>query len=120
VIQLELEELSIFLVHLSIKFRHRHYQLIELHHMVKNTEKPVIVAGDFNVFLGDRELQLFLAATDLKNANVIGNPTYPSRVHLRQLDYILYSPEINIVNFKVSDIRLSDHAPLICDFEIKN
>ncbi len=119
VIELELEEISIFLVHLSIKFKHRHYQLMELHDMVKNAEKPVIAAGDFNVFQGDRELQLFLAATDLKNANATGNPTYPSRVPHRQLDYILYGPKINIVDFQIPDIKLSDHSPLICDFNIK-
>ncbi len=118
VIELELRELSIFLVHLSIRFRHRHNQLMELHTMIKNAEKPVIVAGDFNVFQGDRELLLFLAATDLKSANMIGQPTHPSRVPHRQLDYILYGPEINIVNFQIPDIRLSDHAPLICDFEV--
>ncbi len=118
VIELELEEISIFLVHLSIKFKHRHYQLMELHSMIKNAEKPVIAAGDFNVFQGDRELQLFLAAAGLKNANAPGNPTYPSRVPHRQLDYILYGPQINIVDFQIPDIRLSDHSPLICDFEI--
>ncbi len=118
VIELELKNLKIFLVHLSIKFSHRHSQLVELHTMVKNASKPIIVAGDFNVFSGDRELQLFLAATELKNANTIGLPTHPSKTPRRQLDYILYSQEIDITNFEIPDIRLSDHAPLICDFNI--
>ena len=74
VIELELEDFSIFLVHLSIKFRHRQYQLQDLHSMIKNLKKPVIVAGDFNVLWGDRELQLFLAATQLHNANSNGAP----------------------------------------------
>jgi endonuclease/exonuclease/phosphatase family metal-dependent hydrolase len=34
VIELELEDFNIFLVHLSLKFRHRQYQLQELHRMV--------------------------------------------------------------------------------------
>ncbi len=120
VIDLEFEKLSVFLVHLSIKFNHRQYQLMELNNMIKDAAKPVIVAGDFNVFQGDRELQLFLSASGLKNANTIGEPTHPSRAPHRQLDYILYSPEIDIVHFEISGIRLSDHAPIICDFEIKN
>ena len=118
VIELELTELSIFLVHLSIKFRHRQYQLHDLHTMIKNVKKPVIVSGDFNVLWGNRELQLFLAATQLKNANSYGQPTHPSRVPRRQLDYIFHSPQVKITDFQIPHITLSDHTPLVCDFEI--
>ena len=118
VIELELEEVSIFLVHLSVKFRHRQYQLQDLHTMCKNVERPIIVAGDFNVLWGDRELRLFLAATGLRNANDQGQPSHPSRSPRRQLDYIFHSPEIRITGFQVPQVKLSDHAPLVCDFEI--
>ena len=78
VIELEIAECIVFLVHLSIKFRHRHYQLEALHKMVEQATKPVIVAGDFNVLWGDRELQLFLAATGLESANSNGEPSTPA------------------------------------------
>jgi len=118
VIELELEDFSIFLVHLSLKFRHRQHQLQELHQLVKNVEKPVVVAGDFNVLWGDRELQLFLAATGLRSANGEGQPSHPSRAPRRQLDYIFHSPGIEITDFFIPQVKLSDHVPLICDFEI--
>ena len=118
VIELELEYFNIFLVHLSLKFRHRHYQLQELHRMVKDVDRPIMVAGDFNVFWGDQELQLFLAATGLISANGEGQPSHPSRAPRRQLDYIFHSPEIQITDFFIPQVQLSDHAPLICDFEI--
>jgi endonuclease/exonuclease/phosphatase family metal-dependent hydrolase len=118
VIELELKECSIFLVHLSIKFRHRQYQLQDLHTMVENTTKPVIVAGDFNVLWGDRELQLFLAATGLKNANSNGQPSHPSRAPRRQLDYIFHSPHLCVTDFEIPQVKFSDHTPLVCDFEI--
>ena len=118
VIELELEDFSIFLVHLSLKFRHRQYQLQELHQLVKNVEKPVVVAGDFNVLWGDRELQLFLAATGLRSANGEGQPSHPSRSPRRQLDYIFHSPDIEITDFCIPQVKLSDHVPLICDFQI--
>ncbi len=119
VIELELPECVVFLVHLSIKFRHRHYQLESLHKMVEKSTKPVIVAGDFNVLWGDRELQLFLAATGLKNANSNGEPSHPSRAPRRQLDYIFHSPDIQITSFAIPRVKFSDHTPLICEFEIK-
>ena len=118
VIELELESFSIFLVHLSIKFRHRQYQLQDLHALLKNIKKPVIVAGDFNVLWGNRELQLFLAATGLQNANSNDQPSHPSRAPRRQLDYIFHSPEIRVTRFYIPQVKYSDHAPLVCDFEV--
>jgi endonuclease/exonuclease/phosphatase family metal-dependent hydrolase len=118
VIELELVDVNIFLVHLSLKFRHRQYQLQDLHEMIKNVDKPVLVAGDFNVFWGDRELELFLAATGLRSANGQGQPSHPSRAPRRQLDYIFHSPEILATDFQIPHVKLSDHVPLVCDFEI--
>ena len=118
VIELELTDFSVLLVHLSIKFRHRQYQLQDLHNMVKAVKKPVILAGDFNVLRGNRELQLFLAASGLKNANRNGQPSHPSRAPRRQLDYIFHSPEIKINDFQIPQVKFSDHTPLVCEFDI--
>ncbi len=118
VIEVELEELSVFTVHLSLSFKHRQQQLEHLHRIIAQCVKPVIVAGDFNTFGGDREVQLFLAATGLENANLNGLPSHPSHAPKRNLDFILHSPELIASNFSIPDVRLSDHAPLICDFSL--
>jgi endonuclease/exonuclease/phosphatase family metal-dependent hydrolase len=118
VLELELKDFTLFLVHLSLKYRHRQYQLQDLLEMIKDVKKPVIVAGDFNVLWGDRELALFLAASGLITANGEGYPSHPSRSPRRQLDYIFHSPEIQTAGFNIPRIKLSDHAPLICDFEL--
>jgi endonuclease/exonuclease/phosphatase family metal-dependent hydrolase len=119
IIELELEDAVIFLVHLSIKYRHRQSQLRFLHELVKRSSKPVIVAGDFNTFWGDHEIYLFMQASGLKNANTAGLPSYPSRNPRRTLDFILYTEGIEITNFGVPDVHYSDHLPLVCDFEIR-
>ncbi len=116
VIEVELDEATVFIVHLSLKFKHRQQQLEHLHRLLSHSEKPVIVAGDFNTFGGDRELQLFMAATGLVNANLKGKPSHPSHAPKRHLDFILHSPKLSSSNFSIPDIRLSDHSPLICDF----
>jgi len=116
VIEVELAEVVVFIVHLSLKYRHRQQQLEHLHRLVKNSTKPMIVAGDFNTFGGDRELELFKAATGLEDANPLHFPSHPSSAPHRQLDFIFHSPELEAVDFRIPDIRLSDHAPLICDF----
>lgn len=119
IIELELEDVAVFLVHLSLKFRHRHDQLRNLHELVKRSTKPVIVAGDFNTFWGDHEIYLFREASGLKSANVAGLPSYPSRSPRKELDFVLHSKNIEITHFEVPDVRFSDHLPLVCDFEVR-
>jgi endonuclease/exonuclease/phosphatase family metal-dependent hydrolase len=116
VIQTDLRAIAIFIVHLSLKYRHRQNQLEQLHVLTQDTDKEVIIAGDFNTFWGSRELNLFLLATGLKSANLSDAPSHPSHAPQRQIDFILHSPGIRIDNFYIPDIRLSDHSPLICDF----
>ena len=118
IIELELDDVAVFLVHLSVKYRHRHYQLRHLHEVIKATDKPVIVAGDFNTFWGEHEMYLFMEAAGLRNANVDGLPSYPSYSPRQQLDFILYSEGITVTKFEVPNVQLSDHLPLLCDFRI--
>lgn len=118
IIEIEMESFAVFLVHLSLKYRHRHLQLRHLHDLIGMTSKPVIVAGDFNTFWGENEIYLFKKATGLTSANKNGIPTYPSRAPRKELDFILYQEGINVMNFEVPLVRYSDHLPLICDFEV--
>ena len=119
IIELELDDVAIFLVHLSLKFRHRQYQLRYLYDLVRQARKPVIVAGDFNTYWGDHEIYLFNQAAGLTSANTRGLPSYPSHSPRKELDFILCSAEIQVDRFEIPDIRLSDHLPLICDFTVK-
>ncbi len=119
IIELELEDVCVFLVHLSLKYRHRQNQLRYLHDLVAEARKPVIVAGDFNTFWGTHELYLFQQATGLRSANVEGMNTFPARIPRAELDFVLVSDRIEITGFTVPDIRLSDHRPVVCDFNVK-
>ncbi len=118
IMELELDELCLFLVHLSLKYRHRHHQMHHLFSLVKSCSKPVIVAGDFNTLWGTYEIELFTAAAGLRNANFHNSPTWPSSHPNRQLDFILYGPGIELNHFEIPAVGFSDHLPLICDFEV--
>jgi endonuclease/exonuclease/phosphatase family metal-dependent hydrolase len=119
IIELEMDEFAVFLVHLSLKYRHRHLQLRKLYDLIAATEKPVIVAGDFNTFWGENEIYLFMRAAGLRSANVRSLPSYPSRSPRKELDFILYQDGINVTNFEIPQVRHSDHLPLICDFDVE-
>ena len=76
-------------------------------------------AGDVNVRWGEHEIDLFLAATGLQNANAKSLPTFPSRHPHRHLDFILYSKGIIVRDFRIPKVPYSDHLPLILDFDIQ-
>lgn len=118
VIELELKNLTVFLVHLSLRFKTRHRQLGDLYSLIKDVARPCLVAGDFNAFRGSREIKLFLAAAGLSNACSDGMASFPSWAPRRQLDYILYNKGIRVRNLQMPRVLFSDHLPLICDFDI--
>jgi endonuclease/exonuclease/phosphatase family metal-dependent hydrolase len=102
IIELEMDDYAIFLVHLSLKYRHRHLQLRRLYDLIQETH----------------EIYLFMKAAGLRSANIDSRPTYPSRAPRKELDFILYQDGIRVTEFDVPDVKLSDHLPLVCDFEL--
>jgi endonuclease/exonuclease/phosphatase family metal-dependent hydrolase len=119
VIELELEKVTFFLVHLALNYKTRQAQILHLYHLIKETNRPCIVAGDFNAFMGEDEIKLLMSASGMQNADKDMQPSYPSHKPKRHLDFILHSPEIMIKNFSMPNVQLSDHLPLIIDFEVE-
>ena len=103
IIELEMETFAVFLVHLSLKYRHRHLQLRKLYDLIAETSKPVIVAGDFNTFWGENEIYLFMRAAGLRSANLKSLPSYPSRAPRKELDFVLYQEGVTVTNFEIPE-----------------
>lgn len=89
-----------------------------------------IIGGDFNLYPETKSVKLFEEAGyknlirefDIKTTR---NQTSweqfanrPGYVKQYFADYVFTSPEIKVVDFKVPNIEISDHLPLILDFEI--
>lgn len=119
VIELEMENVTFFLIHLALSSRLRHRQLGDLHDMLQNVKKPHIVAGDFNALWGEQEIRLFSSATGLKNAHAADTPTFPSWKPKRCLDFVLHSPDVEIEKCWMPDVQHSDHLPIVCDFSVQ-
>jgi endonuclease/exonuclease/phosphatase family metal-dependent hydrolase len=118
VIELELPHVTVFLVHLSVKYRQRQEQLRQLRPLLTSVRGPLILAGDFNPFWGEEELELFLQACGLRNANREGLATYPSNAPRMQLDFVFHNDLIDMHHFEVPPVRYSDHLPLLCEFSV--
>lgn len=120
IIELELKDVRLFLVHLSLGYRDRQQQLRDLEKLLHAPGPPAMVAGDFNTFFGEAELYAFLSNTGLRSANHRAQPTHPSRSPKRELDFIFHDPRIVITHFEIPQVSYSDHLPLVCDFHVRD
>jgi endonuclease/exonuclease/phosphatase (EEP) superfamily protein YafD len=59
-----------------------------------------------------------MKACRLHSANTDSLPSYPSRSPRKELDFVHYGDGVRVTRFAIPSVRLSDHLPLVCDFEI--
>ncbi len=97
-------------------------------------KKPCIIGGDFNLGNTTKSVQLFeesafvnlikkykITTTRTKKAWQTASDNRETNGYWgKQLfaDYVFVSPEIKVNGFEVVDIEISDHLPLILDFEV--
>lgn len=119
IIELATQEFRLFLVHLSLGYRTRQRQLRFLQTLVNESDRPVLVAGDFNTFFGEAELYAFLSGSGLYSANMRSEPTHPSHAPKRELDFIFHDDRVKVEDFFIPEVQFSDHLPLVLDFSLK-
>lgn len=108
-----LEIRSIFSL-LKTAYIKRAEQTDMLHAIIKNSPYPVIICGDFNdtpVSYTYRKIKKGLKDAFLTAGKGRGN-TYLGRLSFR-IDYILYSPDFEAIEFEKVEANLSDHYPII-------
>jgi endonuclease/exonuclease/phosphatase family metal-dependent hydrolase len=83
---------------------------------------PVVLIGDFNLLpetesvrlLGDG-LRNLVIERDIPTTRGRLNPYYGTPQEQPHADYAFVSPELQVANFQVPDVQVSDHLPLILD-----
>jgi endonuclease/exonuclease/phosphatase family metal-dependent hydrolase len=118
VIEAEHADLSLFVVHLSLRPTQRRRQLHDLADLVRAARRPAVVAGDLNTLAPGRELAPFLAATGLRPADHRLPASWPARRPRLALDHVLVAPELGVHGMTVPDVRFSDHRPLVVDLDL--
>ncbi|OGE19792.1 hypothetical protein A3J19_04085 [Candidatus Daviesbacteria bacterium RIFCSPLOWO2_02_FULL_41_8] len=84
---------------------------------------PTIITGDFNLFPDTKSMKVFqnhfISLVDKYHIQAT-RPESNELNHLQRnvVDFILVTPNIKIKSFKVLDSDVSDHLPLILDFEL--
>lgn len=95
---------------------------------LKNKPGLKIIGGDFNLSPDTRSIRLFEDAGYRNLVREFAIKTTRNRLSWESLkkgeekqyfaDYVFTSPEVKIRSFKVPDCEISDHLPLILDFEV--
>lgn len=87
----------------------------------RERERPLIVAGDFNLTPWSVKLQRFGADTGLRRFNTF-TPTWPMNRRTLPpfvaIDNIFASPEFALIDIKAGPALGSDHRPLIADIAL--
>ena len=87
-------------------------------------DTPTILAGDFNlapdtesVAIVNKQLTNLISKYNIKYSR----PDFADRVDrgLNVVDYVFVNNKIKVNDFKVIDTHISDHLPLVLDFDIK-
>jgi len=106
---------------LKLAFIKRAQQVAGLKTLLAQCPYPYIIMGDFN----DTPLSYAInyLSKGVKNAFVekgygLGVTFYGEYPGF-QLDYVMVSPQFNVINYKILRERISDHYPLISDLELR-
>lgn len=93
--------------------------------LFQNLTGPKIIGGDFNLDLNVKSVQMF---EDNGFKNLIKEfkiPTTRNEISWRKYknkqlfaDFLFVSPDIKIKSFSVPNLEISDHLPLILEFEL--
>lgn len=106
---------------LKLAFLKRSQQVYIVKNHAKTSPYPFVIAGDFNDTPASFAVNKMSAG--LKNAfREKGNgfcTTYNGDFPNFQIDYILPSPQFEVINYKVFKKKLSDHYPVRADLQLK-
>ena len=91
----------------------------------KRNDIPTIIVGDFNLFPDTKSIKMLDKEFRnlIKEFNIITTrPDFNDGMDFGNnvVDYIFVSDKIKVNNLKVVKTDISDHYPLILDFEIIN
>jgi endonuclease/exonuclease/phosphatase family metal-dependent hydrolase len=113
---------STHLHHNNVEFREQ--QATALNDLFRDSEQPVILAGDLNAYPDSRAIEILghhWSNTAVKTANCF---TFPAVGPKHQIDYILYQPRRSqLISRKavvIDESLASDHRPLVVEFTISD
>jgi len=107
---------TFFVAHLSLMGRSRRHQVADLATFVDDVDGPVVVMGDLNALPDSPELEVLVTKGGLTRVPL--GKTYPSWNPTKGLDHFFVSSHIHVKEASVPAIQLSDHLPIMMEFQL--
>lgn len=99
---------------LKISFSKRSKQVQAIKKHMNTCHYPIIVCGDFNDTPNSYAYKVLSEGLNdsfsIKGSGI--SSTYNGKIPLLRIDYVLFSPELSLSNFKTHKANLSDHFPI--------
>jgi endonuclease/exonuclease/phosphatase family metal-dependent hydrolase len=99
----------------------RSYQVDQVKRHLEKCAYPYIITGDFNdtpnSFSVNQLSEGLNSAFDVKGSGL--GVTYYSQFPKLQIDYILATPQFEILSYQAVDKKISDHLPVVSDLRLK-
>ncbi len=95
----------------------------KINQLATEVNYPTIIAGDFNLFPDSKSMKVFnkhfISLIDQHNIQTT-RPKSNELNHLKRnvIDFILITPDIKVNSFEVLDSDVSDHLPLVLEFDL--
>ncbi|MGV8093683.1 MAG: endonuclease/exonuclease/phosphatase family protein [Mangrovibacterium sp.] len=113
------KKITIATTHLELTQENRDLQVPEINKILSVSNYPVILGGDFNATPDNKTMQTFFAS-GFKKTCTSGCVTIPSSAPNREIDFILYRPELKfrVISHLVPSTMASDHLPIVSVLEL--
>lgn len=113
------KKITIAGTHLELTQENRDLQVPEINRILSSSNYPTILAGDFNATPDNNTMQSFFGY-GFKKTCTTGCNTITSNAPNREIDYIIYRPEVKfrIVSHDVIQTLASDHLPIVSVLEL--
>lgn len=114
-VNMDSKKLHIVNTHLSLNSTEREEQLNKIDSYLHNLKHPFIFLGDLNTTSPN-------LSDDLIDSGVKMGKEHQSTMVLskKRLDYIYFSSELNVTNYDVIPVKMSDHYPVVVEFTFKD
>lgn len=111
------EALTVVIAHLALTRVGRRAQFGFLAELLAGRGR-VVLMGDFNCTPAAAEFREFLGRSGLRASNAAALPTFPSWRPRREIDHVLVSPGIEVLDCRILGPADSDHLPVAVELQL--
>ncbi|WZL72420.1 endonuclease/exonuclease/phosphatase family protein [Clostridiaceae bacterium 35-E11] len=114
VVKVNDKNLNILNTHLGLKNQERMKQLEKIEQYLQSIDTPYILMGDFNTVAPNFNSIEIIDAGKISTKENLGTLMHSTK----RIDYIFVSPDIEVIDYQVLHVNMSDHYPILVNIKL--